>query len=76
VIPTTGGRIRCNTLGVDLFLTDLDLLIVDSETGIEQLKKADFGELAREREQVVRIASENRVRELEEELRRRMGREV
>ena len=40
-IPTTDGRIRCNTLGVDLILNDLDLRIVDSETGIEQLTMAD-----------------------------------
>jgi len=76
-IPTTGGRIRCNTLGVDLFLNDLDLVIVDSETGIEQLTRADSEESAREKaeqgrtqEHVARLAAENRVFELEEELRR------
>lgn len=68
-IPTMGGRIRCNMLGVDLFLNGLDLVIVDSQTGIEQLTKADSEELAREQEQAARIAAENRVRELEEELR-------
>ncbi len=54
----------------------LVLLIVDSETGIEQLKKANPGGMARERERAARIGSENRARELEEELRRLRGREV
>ena len=69
-IPTMDGRIRCNVLRVDLFLDELDLVIVDSETGIEQLTKADSEELAREQEHAARLAAENRVRELEEELRR------
>jgi Uma2 family endonuclease len=62
-IPGTNGRLRCKTLGVDLFLRDHDLVIVDSETGIEQLTKADAEEHAR-------IVAEDRIRELEEELRR------
>ena len=90
-IPTIGGRISCRTLGIDLFLSEFDLVIVDSETGIEQLTKAEAEELAKlraesaqvrereekererkekEREQAARIAAENRVRELEDELRR------
>ncbi len=69
-IPPMGGRIRCNMLGVDLSLNGLDLVIVDSETGVEQLTKADSEELARVREHAARLAAENRVRELEEELRR------
>jgi Uma2 family endonuclease len=76
-IPMKDGRIRCHTLGVDLFLNDLDLVIVDSETGIEQRTKADAEELARAQaeqgrtlEQAARLAAENRVRELEEEIRR------
>ena len=76
-IPATGGRIRCNTLDVDLFLNDLDLVVVDSETGIEQLTRADAEELAREnaeqcriQEHVARLAAEKRVLDLEKELRR------
>lgn len=64
-------------LSVDLYLHDLDLVVVDSETGSEQLTWADAEEFAREKagqrrtqEQAARIAAENRVRELEEELRR------
>lgn len=81
-IPTMGGRIRCNMLGVDLFLDELDLVIVDAVTGIEQMTKAEAEELAKEnaergrtQEQAARIAAENRVRQLEEELRRVMNRE-
>lgn len=74
-IPTMDGRIRCNMLGVDLFLDESGLVIVDSETGIEQLPKADSEALARQREQAARIAAENRVRQLEEELRRVRHRE-
>lgn len=33
--PTTEGRICCKRLGVDLYLNDLDLVIVDSATGSE-----------------------------------------
>lgn len=76
-IPAVGGRIRCNMLGVDLFLEELDLVIVDSKSGIAQLTGADAEERAREKaeqsrsqEQAARIAAENRVSELEEELRR------
>jgi Uma2 family endonuclease len=83
-IPNTNGRLRCNTLGVELSLREYDLVIVDCETGVEQLTKADSEELAREQaeyaqtqerqekqqEQAARIAAEKRIRELEEELRR------
>jgi len=62
-ISNTTGRLHCETLGVNLFLRDHDLVIVDSETGIEQLTKADAEEQAR-------IEAEDRIRELEEELRR------
>ena len=58
----------------------MPLTAMDSETGIEQLTKADAEERAWEkveqgkaREQAARIAAENRVRELEEELRRLRG---
>ena len=68
--------------GVDLFLGELDLVIADAVTGIEQMKKAEAVELAKEnaergrtQEQAARIAAENRVRQLEEELRRVMNRE-
>jgi Uma2 family endonuclease len=76
-IPNTDGRLRSETLDVDLFLRDQDLVIVDSETGIEQLTKADAEELARqqavcekEQEHAARVAAESRIRELEEEIRR------
>ena len=71
-------------MGVELSLREYDLVIVDCETGVEQLTKADSEELAREQaeyaqtqerqekqqEQAARIAAEKRIRELEEELRR------
>jgi Uma2 family endonuclease len=76
-IPKANGSLHCETLGVDLFLRDGDLVIVDSETGIEQLTKADAEEFARElaecekeQEHAARVAAENRIRELEEEIRR------
>lgn len=47
-IAETNGRLRCETLGVELFLREDDLVIVDSETGIEQVTKADAEEFARE----------------------------
>ena len=69
-------------LGVDFSLSGQDLLIFDSETGVEQVTRGDFEESARheaeqgqerereekEREQAaLRIAIE-RIRELEQEL--------
>ncbi len=76
-ISNSTGRLHCETLGVDLFLRDGDLVIVDSKTGIEQLTKADAEEFAREQaecekeqEHAARVAAENRIRELEEEIRR------
>lgn len=90
VLPAE-GLYRCLTLGVDFSLRGQDLLIFDSETGVEQLTRADFeasarhaAELGRERERqakeqerhekereqaALRIANE-RIRELEQELRR------
>lgn len=82
-IAEANGRLRCETLGVELFLRDDDLVIVDMKTGVEQLTKADAEELAREqaqRKQVeaqrkheqeleARLIAERRVRELEEKLR-------
>jgi hypothetical protein len=47
-IAETNGRLRCETLGVELFLREDDLVIVDTKTGVEQLTKADAEELARE----------------------------
>lgn len=83
-IPPVDGSLRCLTLGVDLSVADQDLQIFDSETGVEQLTEAEFEQSARlkaeqgqerecearKREQAVRVAAEDRVRELEEELRR------
>ena len=50
-IAETRGRLRCETLGVELFLQGDDLVIVDTETGVEQVTKADAEELAREEAQ-------------------------
>lgn len=83
-IAETNGRLRCETLGVELFLQAFDLVIVDTATGIEQMTKADAGELAREQAQRMqeqaqqkqeqeieaRLIAERRVRELEEKIRR------
>lgn len=83
-IAETNGRLRCETLGVELFLQEFDLVIVDTATGIEQMTKADAGELAREQAQRMqeqaqqkqeqeieaRLIAERRVRELEEKIRR------
>jgi Uma2 family endonuclease len=76
-IAETNGRLRCETLGVDLFLRELDLVILDAETGVEQVTKADAEELSREQAQRLlekeleaRLIAERRVRELEEKLRR------
>lgn len=62
-ISSSNGRLHCETLGVDLLLRDGDLVIVDSASGVEQFTKADAEECAR-------IEAENRIRELEEEIRR------
>ena len=76
-IAEANGRIRCETLGVELFLREDDLVIVDKETGVEQLTRADAEELAREQaermqeqELEARLIAERRVQELEEKLRR------
>jgi Uma2 family endonuclease len=76
-ISEANGRIRCETLGVELFLREHDLVIVDKETGVEQLTRADAEELAREQaermqeqELEARLIAERRVQELEEKLRR------
>lgn len=76
-IAKTNGRLRCETLGVELFLREDALVIVDTETGIEQVTKADAEEFAREhaermqeQELEARLIAERRVRELEEKLRR------
>ena len=76
-IPQNSGSIPCTTLGVDLFLRNLDLVIVDAETGMEQVTKADAEATARQKaeralasEQVARVAAVNRIRDLENELRR------
>ena len=76
-IAEANGRIRCETLGVELFLREHDLVIVDKETGVEQLTRADAEELAREQaermqeqELEARLIAERRVQELEEKLRR------
>jgi Uma2 family endonuclease len=83
-IPPTNGQLRCLTLGVDLSVHDQALQIVDVETGAVQLTAAEFEQAARldaeqgrererrakEREQAARVTAENRVRELEDELRR------
>lgn len=76
-IAEANGRIRCETLGVELFLREDNLVIVDKETGVEQLTRADAEELAREQaermqeqELEARLIAERRVQELEEKLRR------
>jgi Uma2 family endonuclease len=76
-IAEANGRLRCETLGVELFLREDDLVIVDTETGVEQLTRADAEEAAREQaermqeqELEARLIAERRVRELEEKLRR------
>ena len=63
-IPRHANRLHCETLGIDLFLRDLDLVIVDSQTGEEQLTKADL----RDVEHSARLAAEARLREVEAEL--------
>ena len=47
-IAETNERLRCETLGVELFLREDDLVIVDTKTGVEKLTKADAEEAARE----------------------------
>ncbi|MEZ6033383.1 MAG: Uma2 family endonuclease [Planctomycetaceae bacterium] len=76
ITPINGG-LRCLTLGVDLSVHDQDLQIIDCETGVAQLTEAEFQQAARleaeqgqKREHAARVAAEDRVRELEEELRR------
>ena len=85
------GRHLCLTLGVDFSLSGHELLIFDSETGVEQVTRADFEESARheaeqgqererrakdrereqkEREQAALGIANERIRELEQELRR------
>lgn len=54
-IAETNGRLRCETLGVELFLQEFDLVIVDTATGIEQMTKADAEELAREQAQRMQL---------------------
>ncbi|MCA9011383.1 MAG: hypothetical protein KDB01_16640, partial [Planctomycetaceae bacterium] len=63
--------------GVDLSVHEQDLQIIDCETGVVQLTEAEFEQAARleaeqgqKREHAARVAAEDRVRELEEELRR------
>jgi len=72
-IAETNGRLRCETLGVELFLREDDLVIVETETGVEQVTRADAEELAREQELEARLIAERRVRELEEKIRRLEG---
>ena len=86
-IAETNGRLRCESLGVELVLQDFDLVVLDSATGLEQVTKADAEERAREQAQqkqiealrlqeqelAARLAAERRVRELEEKLRRLEG---
>lgn len=92
------GRHHCLTLGVEFSLRGQDLVIFDSETGVEQLTRADFEASARraaeqgqererrakererlakesereekEREQAALRIAHERIRELEQELRR------
>ena len=40
-IAETNGRLRCETPGVELFLREDDPVIGDTETGVEQVVKAD-----------------------------------
>jgi Uma2 family endonuclease len=54
-IAETKGRLRCETLGVELFLREDDLVIVDTETGVEQVTKADAEEFAREQAQRMHV---------------------
>jgi Uma2 family endonuclease len=86
-IAETNGRLRCETLGVELFLQEFDLVIVDAATGIEQMTRADAEELARElaqRKQIeaqrkqeqeleARLIAERRIQELEEKIRQLEG---
>jgi Uma2 family endonuclease len=80
-IPPIDGRLRCLTLGVDLSVHDQALQVIDCETGVVQLTEAEFEQSARlqaeqgqERERLAKereqVAAEDRIRELEEELRR------
>lgn len=69
ITPINGG-LRCLTLGVDLSVYDQALQIVDFETGAVQLTEAEFEHSARLQADAARVAAEDRVRELEEELRR------
>lgn len=54
-IAQTDGRLRCETLGVELFLREDDLVIVDTQTGVEQVTKAEAEEHAREQAQRMRV---------------------
>ncbi|MEZ6128408.1 MAG: Uma2 family endonuclease [Planctomycetaceae bacterium] len=65
-IPRRADRLHCQTLGVDLFLREHDLVIVDSKTGEEQLTKAD----RLDQEHAARLAAEARLQEVEAELKR------
>jgi len=65
-IPRKEDRLHCETLGVDLFLRDFELVIVDSKTGEEQVTKAD----RTDEEHAARLAAEARLQEVEAELKR------
>ncbi len=62
-ILNTNGRLRCKTLGVALSLREYDLVIVDHETGIDQVTRADSEALAKEQAKNAGTGSSNRRRE-------------
>ena len=68
-IPAINGHLRSLALGVDLSLHDRDLVIVDYETGTEQVTRAEFAELEKEQERA------EKVRERTEKLQERKEKE-
>ncbi len=84
-IPLQEGKLRSQSLGVELYLDDQDLVLIDFTTGqiqltgeenahrmwADELKLREREQQLREQETAKRLAAEARVRELEEELRRR-----
>lgn len=72
-IPSPDGSLDCVTLDVRFSLDDRDLVIVDRDTGEPQLMREDAEAKLREQEQRRREAAEDRIRELEAELRRLRG---
>jgi len=72
-IQPIDGRLMCETLNMELFLRESDLVFIDADSGEEVLIRAEVEYHARQQERAARETAEARVRELETELRRLKG---